>query len=58
MTFVFLWIRFIYLFTLLSRAAPAAHGGSQARSPIGATAAGLWHSNAESELCLRPKSQP
>ena len=32
------------------------HGGSQARGPIGAVAAGLLqsHSNAESEQCLWP----
>ena len=36
-----------------------AHGGSQARSLIGAVAAGLRqsHSNAGSKLCLRPTPQ-
>ena len=36
-----------------------AYGGSQARDPIGATAAGLRHShsNVVSELCLRPTPQ-
>ena len=35
------------------------YGDSQARGPIGATAAGLHHShsNAGSELCLRPIPQ-
>ena len=39
---------------LLFRAAPTEYGGSQARSLIGAVAAGLHHShsNARSELCL------
>ena len=42
--------KFMYLFTHLL-AAPAAYGSSQARSQIGATAAGLYHShsNARSE---------
>ena len=37
----------------------AAYGGSQARGPIGAAAAGLHHSpsNARSELHLRPTPQ-
>ena len=41
------------------RAAPAAPGGSQARGPIRAVAAGLHqsHSNARSELCLQPTPQ-
>ena len=41
------------------RAASAAYGGSQARGPIGATAAGLHHShsNAGFELSLRPTPQ-
>ena len=40
-------------------ATPAAHGGSQARGVIGATAANLCHShsNAGSELHLRPTPQ-
>ena len=38
-------ILFIYLFFLLFRAAPAAHGGSQARGRFGATAAGLHRSH-------------
>ena len=43
----------------ISWAAPAAYGGSQARGPIGAVAAGLRqsHSNAGSELHLRPTPQ-
>ena len=42
----------------LSRAAPKAYGGSQARGPVGAVAAGPRHSHshnhshARSELCL------
>ena len=43
----------------LFRATPAAHGGSQARGPIGAEAAGLSHShsNVRSEPHLRPTPQ-
>ena len=37
---------FIYLF-LCFRAAPAAHGGSQAKGLIGAAAAGLHHSHSK-----------
>ena len=50
----------IYLFICcLFRAAPAAYGGSQARDLIQAIAAGLHHShsNARSELLLRPTTQ-
>ena len=44
----------IIIFFCLFRAVPSAYGGSQARSPIGAVAAGLYHShsNVRSELCL------
>ena len=43
----------------LFRATPAAYGGSQARGPIGAVAAGLRHSHSKagSEPCLRPTLQ-
>ena len=41
----------------LFRAAPRAYGGSQARGRIAATATGLGHSNARSELHLRPTPQ-
>ena len=34
-----------------------AYRGSQARGQIGAVAAGLHHSNTESELSLQPTSQ-
>ena len=44
-------------FFLLFRAAPMAYGGSQASGLIGATAAGLHHSNARSEPRLRPTPQ-
>ena len=49
---------FIYLFCLF-RAAPEAHGGSQARGQIRAIAAGLCHShsNEGSEPCLQPTPQ-
>ena len=41
------------------RAAPVAHGGSQARGRIGVIAAGLHHShsNSGSKLRLRPTPQ-
>ena len=35
---------------LLFRAAPEAHGGSQARGQIGATAAGLCHSHSNGRI--------
>ena len=51
----------IVLLFLLSvfRAAPMAHGDSQAKGPIRALAAGLCHShsNAGSEQCLQPIPQ-
>ena len=48
-----------HLLFLLFRAEPASHGGSQARGPIRATAAGLRysHSNAGSEPHLPPTPQ-
>ena len=51
---------FIYLFIYcLFRAAPVAYGGSLARGPFRAVAAGLHHShsNARSELHLRTTPQ-
>ena len=50
---------FILSCSLLFRATPAAYGGSQARGPIGTTAASLHHShgNARSELSLPPTPQ-
>ena len=60
--FYFYFILFNLFFWLFafSRAAPAAHGGSQARGLIGAVAAGLRqsHSNAGSEPRLQPTPQP
>ena len=57
-----LFFLFLFLFFCLfafSRAASAAHGGSQARGLIGAVAATLHqsHSNSGSELSLRPTPQ-
>ena len=42
-----------------SGATPMAHGGFQARGPIGAVAASLCqsHGNVESEPCLQPTPQ-
>ena len=34
----------LFFFFLLFRPAPSAYGGSQAKGPVGATAAGLHHS--------------
>uniref|UniRef100_A0A4X1VTB9 RAS related n=1 Tax=Sus scrofa TaxID=9823 RepID=A0A4X1VTB9_PIG len=50
---------FLFLNFCLFRAAPVAYGGSQARGPVRATAAGLRHSHshARSELNLRPTPQ-
>ena len=49
---------FFFVFCLF-RAAPAAHGGSQARGQIGAVATSQHqsHSNARSEPRLRPTPQ-
>ena len=49
---IFISFFFLSFFKNLFRAAPAAYRGSQARGPIGATADGLCHINAGSELCL------
>ena len=51
-------VLFIYLF-LLFRAAPVAYGGFQARCPIRAIEAGLYHghSRIRSEPCLQPTPQ-
>ena len=56
---LFYFLLFIYLFILLFRATPMAHEGSQVRSLIGATAAGLHqsHSNTRSEPRLQPTPQ-
>ena len=50
---------FFFFFLVFFRAAPTAPGGSQARGPIGAVAAGLYqsHSNARSKLHLPPTPQ-
>ena len=50
---------YLFIYFVLSRAAPAAYGGSQARGLITAVAASLRqsHSNAGSEPCLRPTPQ-
>ena len=48
----FVFCLFGFGLSVFSRATPAAHGGSQARGPIGATAASLCqsHSNVRSKL--------
>ena len=53
-----LFFFFLFFFGLF-KAAPAAYGGSEARGPVGATAAGLRqsHSNSGSELRLQPPPQ-
>ena len=54
-------MRYFFFFCLfaISWAAPTEHGGSQARGPIGAVAAGLRQSyrNAGSEPHLQPTPQ-
>ena len=58
--FIFiLFYLFIFCLFVFSRAAPMAYGGSQARGPVGAAAAGLYHShsNTGSEPCLQPTPQ-
>ena len=54
-----MWLFFVCLFFVFSRAAPMAHGDSQARGLIRAVAISLHqsHSNARSELRLRPTLQ-
>ena len=49
----------VVVVVLLFRTEFTAHGSSQARGHIGATAAGLHHShcNTGSELCLQPTPQ-
>ena len=47
-------IKSVLYFFLLFRAAPVAQGGSKARGPFGATAAGLCHSHSRSEPHLWP----
>ena len=56
---VFFILFYFFVFLLFPLAAPAAHGGSQARGRIGAVATGPCqsHSNAGSELRLRPTPQ-
>ena len=56
--FLFLFIYFFCLFAI-SWAASVAYGGSQAKGPIGAVAAGLYqsHTNAGSEPRLQPIPQ-
>ena len=58
-TFSFFLIFNFLSFFVLSRAAPVAHGGSQARSLIGAVATSLRnsHSNAGSKPHLQPTPQ-
>ena len=60
--FFFFFLSFCLLSAVvvaISRAAPAAYGGSQARGPVGAVATGLRqsHSNAGSEPRLQPTPQ-
>ena len=52
---------FLFIYFFLFRATPAAHGGSQARGPIGVVADGLWHGHSCADLCracdLHPSSR-
>ena len=51
---LFFFFFFFFFFFVFSKAAPMAHGGSQARGPVGAVATGLRqsHSNTRSEPSL------
>ena len=55
----FFLVFFLFCFSCIFRATLRAHGGSQARGRIGVVATSLRqsHSNAGSELCLRPAPQ-
>ena len=50
------WNFFFFFFLFLFRATPLACGSSQVRGPIGATAAGLYHS--PSNMGSEPHPQP
>ena len=47
---------YLFIYFCFSRAAPTAYGGSQARGPVGATAAGLRHSHSKARS--EPRLQP
>jgi len=57
--FSFFFFFYFFVFVFFWGAAPVAYGGSQARGPIGAVAAGLHpgHSNTESKPRLWPTPQ-
>ena len=57
--FLFLFFAFLFVCLFVFRATPTTYGGSQARGPSRATAAGLHHSlsNARSEPHLQPIPQ-
>ena len=57
--FIYFILFYFFVFLPYPRAAPAAYGGSLARGPFRAVAAGLHqsHSNVRSEPCLRPTPQ-
>ena len=50
----FFWVLFLFLSFCLFRASPAACGGSQARDPVRAVAAGLHHSHSHSNVGSEP----
>ena len=56
-SFFFLFF-FFFFFFLLFRATPEAYGGSQARGPVGATAAGLHHSHSNTRSKLHIQTTP
>ena len=57
--FFFFFFFFFFVFFFFFRVVPAAYGGYQARGPVGAVAASLYHShsNMGSELHLHPVPQ-
>ena len=56
------FVSFLFMSLVFFRAAPTAYGGSQARGPIGAVAAGLRHSHSNAgstpQLTATPDPNP
>ena len=51
-------LHFFFFFLSFSRATPEAHGGSQAKGPVGAVAAGLCHSHSNTRAELHLQTTP
>ena len=52
---IYFFIFYFFCIFAISWAAPAAYGGSQARGPLGAVAAGLHHSHRHSNARSEPR---